>query len=438
MQNKNQKIETEQSLIGGLLLDSKAYDKILAYKLDAEDFISLDHIAIFAAIKDFEDKKEPWDITIISAAIAGKVNFDYLIELVKNTPGTSNINIYASMIKEASILRKLVKSLGDAAKRASDPAERDSSDIMDACITSINELKASGLARQISPSLDDSYDDFLKNLLRKRKLSSLYNGICTLPQVDDLTGGLQDGHLIVIAARPSVGKSALGLFMTLKALQQGMCTLFWSTEMDNNAILARLVSQTSENIPLTNLTHCPKRLSDGDLTRVQDFRDRFDMLYVESGYSHVKNVLERARILHKQGKLDMLVVDYLQNLKGDGDNMVEKLGDISSSLKMLAMELSIPVVALAQLNRQAQHLEVPTMAEIKGSGSIEQDADLIILLHQNSNEPPEKHWLICAKNRHGETKNIPIIFDKPFQNFKEDKSPDRILSKPKKTFKDDL
>lgn len=110
--------------------------------------------------------------------------------------------------------------------------------------------------------------------------------------------------------------------------------------------------------------------------------------------------------------------------------MVEKVGYISTCLKQLAMELDIPVVTLAQLNRAAQHMEVPSMAEIKGSGAIEQDADLILILHRNEKEMgPEKYWLICAKNRHGETKDIPIRFFKRYQDFKEDNSPGRFLSK---------
>lgn len=425
----------EEGLIGSLLLDSSAYSKIALKKLEPLDFYVPEYRLIFGIMKSFADKNKPWDVVLISDEIkaSAKENSPVLsdvIALVRNTPGTSNIEAYADVVMERSILRKLIGELDLVAKKIQDPLARDSQEILDACLKSINTLRDSKLVTTKKvESLNSSYDNFIDNITKRRISNSNFEGIISLlPSVDTLTGGFCNGHFIVIAARPSVGKSALGLFFSAKALMQSKNVLFWSTEMNNNTILARMFSQFC-HIPAYNITHNPKNLLQKDLDSISEWSDAFDTFFVETGYAHIKAVCDKARMMHRQGSLDILVVDYLQNLKGDGDGPVEKLNQISGELKKLAMELNIPVIALAQLNRQAQHMDVPSIAEIKGSGAIEQDADLIIILHQNQNESPEKHWLLCAKNRHGETKNIPVVFNKPYQTFLEDQPMGRVLFK---------
>lgn len=426
----------EEGLIGALLLDNTAYSRIVLKKLEPLDFYIPEYCLMFGFMKDLAEKNQAWDVVMLSDAIRVQVGSNVLSDMigfVRNIPGTANIEVYADIIKERSILRKLMTELDAVARKIQDPLFRDSQEILDACLKSINTLRDSKLiTTKRTESLNSSYAQFIEHITKRRAASSDFEGIVSLlPSVDTLTGGFCNGHLTVIAARPSVGKSALGLFFSGKALMQLKNVLFWSTEMNNNTILARMFSQFCR-IPAYNLTHTPKNLLQKDLDCIQEWSDAFDTFYVETGYAHIKAVCDKARIMHKQGKLDLLIVDYLQNLKGDGDGTVEKLNQVSNELKKLAMELNIPVIALAQLNRQAQHMDVPSMAEIKGSGAIEQDADLVLLLHQNLEEHPSKHWIVCAKNRHGEIKNIPIVFDKPYQTFYEDKPEGRILWNKKK------
>lgn len=287
-----------------------------------------------------------------------------------------------------------------------------------------------------SKSITSSHDEFMSKLLEARSSSSYYRGIMTMINgIDSLSGGLCKSHMIVIAARPSVGKTAFGLFITGKAIMQNKRVLFVSTEMDESSILARLYSQFC-HIPTSNLTHHPKNLSDKDLEIINSTAEELENIHIETGFGmRVSSLYNKVSMMAKGVGIDMLVVDYLQNLKGDGDNLVEQLGNISNTLKKIAMDFEIPVIALAQLNRQAQHMDIPSMAEIKGSGTIEQDADLIMLLHSNQEEPEGKYWVLCDKNRHGQIGNIPMIFNKKFQTFTEDSPSGRILSKSKKTTK---
>ncbi len=429
---KNQKIcsvTAEQGLIGALLLDHKVYTRIACRKLIPDDF-QLDLCReVYTLIERLAAESKPWDTVVIGKFLKPE-SMASLIELAKNTPGTSNAEAYAEIVKERSIRRKIVEQAVLIEKKAYDPFEQNSDELLAFCMSTLSALRDSHLvSNKQSQSLNNSVLDFLAYIMRRRESDSVYEGILSLmPSIDSLTGGFCGGHLIVIAARPSVGKSAYGLFCASRALMQGKHVLFWSTEMNNHTILARMFSQLC-SIPAYNLTHAPKYLLDKHIEQISESSSDFETLYVESGYAKVKTVCDKARVMHKQGKLDLLIVDYLQNLQGEGEGTVERLGHVSTSLKKLAMELDIPVIALAQLNRQAQHMDVPSMAEIKGSGAIEQDADLVLLLHRNPEEGEEKHWLICAKNRHGETKNIPILFEKSYQNFKEDDAAGRFLTK---------
>jgi replicative DNA helicase len=304
-------------------------------------------------------------------------------------------------------------------------------------LAAIDDLKTQSEAPSLEEvkDLTHEHQEFITHLETIRAQSSEYLGIQTLlPDLDSLASGLCPSHLVVIAARPSVGKSALGLFLIGQALLQKKNVLFYSTEMDNKTILGRLYSQVLR-IPASNLTTFPKRLSDRDLEVLIKSKHELEHFFAEVKFgAHVHHVYNKAYVLKKRDQLDMLVVDYLQNLSGNGETPVEKLSYISNNLKKIAMDLEIPVIALAQLNRQAQHMEIPSMAEIKGSGTIEQDADLILLLHHNPHELEHEYWLICAKNRHGEIRDIPIIFDKQYQSFRQDPNPAKrfIGKKPKK------
>lgn len=426
-------IEYEQSLLGCLLISYKSFSDIEHFKFTKDDFYYSNHKSIFQAIRILSRMKVKWDAIIVLDTVKKLKGYDevspeYLTKLSSNTPGLSNLVSYAEIVKEQSILRKLSKALVSANENINSGTT--STEIFNACLKSINALRDSKLISSHKESaLSSSFESFMAYIEKRRLSESSFEGIIsTLPTVDNLTSGFCAGHMIVVAARPSVGKSALGLYFAGRALMQGKHVLFWSTEMNNNTILARLFSNFCI-IKASNLTHFPKNLTENEITKLEEWKDDFDTLYVESGYPNIQDLCDKAKKMRKKGMLDILIVDYLQNIRGEGEGTLDKLSNVSNSLKSLAMELDIPVIALAQLNRQAQHLDVPTMAEIKGSGSIEQDADLVFIIHQNSNEAPEKHWLICSKNRHGETKNIPIIFDKPYQDFKEDNSPHRNISK---------
>lgn len=430
-------MEAEQCLLGALLIDCNTYPQVAVKKLFEGDFYNYKHNIIFHTILQCVQENQKWDTVIIGDMIAQSnkkdmCDFSYLIEITKNTPSTANIEGYANIVKDRAILRNLLDYTDRLANMIQEnPEDKTADEIMQICTESIINLRASKLlSTKATESLQTKNQQYLKYLKKRIESDKDMEGILTgLPSVDMLTGGLCNSHMIVIAARPSVGKSALGLYISIRALMQGMHVLFWSTEMDDKSIFSRLYSNLLD-IPAHYLTHDQKKLKPSDLEKIERSETNFENFYIEEGYANVHDVCHKARVQHKAGKLNLLIVDYLQNLKGSGDNMVEKVGYISTCLKQLAMELDIPVVTLAQLNRAAQHMEVPSMAEIKGSGAIEQDADLILILHRNEKEMgPEKYWLICAKNRHGETKDIPIRFFKRYQDFKEDNSPGRFLSK---------
>ena len=416
-------IEAEKAVLGGVLLDPNLWD-LVTVTIEEDDFALTEHRLIFKAIKKLHDHGSKLDtVTLIESltsdpevsSINGFDEKEYIKKLATETPGVANFSNYAEIVKQTSSLRKLISTASDISKLASETDHLETESAFSTAENKLVKLRDS-LDRKKGPKLaadliQPVWDNIEKNTNSDSPLVGHSTGFRDL---DNITLGLQGGDLILVAGRPSMGKTAFALSMTANFIQNQVPVLFFSMEMSNRSIMYRLISIISK-VDLKKLQQA-KDLTPDDYRKIEEAASILhnSQLYIDetSGLTP-SEILSRARRLKRENPLlGLIAIDYLQLMSSDtgNDNRVTEMGDISRSVKAIAKEMDVPVVALSQLNRasESRTTKKPVMADLRDSGALEQDADLIMFpfrpeVYEKTHETAGIAQIIVAKHRNGET-----------------------------------
>lgn len=432
-------IEAEQSVLGGLLLDNGAWDRA-GDLLNESDFYRFEHKQIYAAIGRLIGATKPADVITVFEQLQslGKAEevggLAYLNALAQSVPSAANMRRYAEIVRERAILRKLVAASDEIATNAFNPQGRAVSQILDEAEGQILRIGEEGSRAQqgfqpmdkLLGALIDRVTELAEN--GADEVTGVRSGFYDL---DRMTAGLQPGDLIVLAARPSMGKTAFALNIAEHvAVQEGLPVVVFSMEMGASQLALRMVGSLGR-IDQQNLR--TGRLRDdewGRLTEAADKLSKSSVFIDESAALTPSELRARARRQARQcGRLGLIVVDYLQLMSGSGggseENRATVLGEISRGLKSLAKELQCPVIALSQLNRSVETRtdKRPMMSDLRESGAIEQDADVIMFIYRDeyynkeASKEPGVAEIIIAKQRNGPVGTTKLTFLKPLTKF---------------------
>ncbi len=430
-------IEAESSVLGGLLLDNGAWDRVGDLLVDS-DFYRHEHKLIYAAIGALINASKPADVITVSEQLQnqGKTaemgGLAYLNSLAQYVPSASNIRRYAEIVRERSILRKLVSASDEIATNAFNPQGKAIDRILDEAEQKIFNIGEEGSRmKQGFQSMDTLVVELLD---RVQAMADNPNDITGVPtgfyDLDRMTSGLQPGDMVVLAARPSMGKTAFAINIAEHvALNEGLPVAVFSMEMGASQLAVRVVG----SIGRIDQGHLRTgKLSDDEWPRLTEAIEKLRTvsLHIDETPGLTPSELRaNARRLARQcGKLGLIVVDYLQLMSGSGstggDNRATELGEISRGLKMLAKELQCPVIALSQLNRSVEQRtdKRPMMSDLRESGAIEQDADIIMFIYRDDyynkdSKDPGVAEIIIGKQRNGPTGTVRLTFLKNLTRF---------------------
>jgi len=430
-------IEAEQAVLGGLLLDNTAWDRI-ADLVGTDDFYRNDHRLIFAAIFRLVDASRPADAVTVFETLRNANKADdagglgYLNALAQNTPSAANIRRYAEIVRERSVLRRLVSAGDEIATSALNPAGRDTKQILDEAESKVFRIAEEGArGRQgfieIQPLLTKVVER-IQELFERANPSDVTGVPTGFADLDAKTSGLQPGDLVIIAGRPSMGKTSLALNVGEHvAIEQGMPVAVFSMEMGASQLALRMLSSVGR---LDQQRLRTGRLFDDDWPRLTTAIQKMHEapLYIdETPALTAIDLRARARRLSRTcGKLGLIIVDYLQlmSASGQGENRATEISEISRGLKALAKELSVPVVALSQLNRTVEQRtdKRPVMSDLRESGAIEQDADVILFIYRDEVYNPDTNdknvaEIIIGKQRNGPIGRVNLRFDGQYTKF---------------------
>lgn len=420
-------IEAEQSVLGGLMLDNRAWDQV-ADRLHESDFYRHENRLIFRAMGRLIEHSKPVDVLTVAEAlremqdlsqIGGEV---YLFELANNTPSAANITAYADIVRERSVLRQLISAAGDIAESAFNAQGRPIVELLDAAEQKVFAISETG-ARGAGPVILKDY--LAKTMDRIDTLFHAGTAITGMPtgyhDFDDMTSGLQASDLVIVAGRPSMGKTTFAMNIAEHvAIKSRAPVLIFSMEMPGEAIVMRMLSSLCR---IDQLRIRTGKLADDDWPRISSTVSMLSdaPMFIDDtpGLSPAEMRARARRLAKEYGRLGLIVVDYLQLMQvpGHNENRTAEISEISRSLKGLAKELKVPVIALSQLNRGLEQRtdKRPVMSDLRESGAIEQDADLIAFIyrdevyHENS---PDKGIaeIIIAKQRNGPIGKLRLTF----------------------------
>lgn len=421
-------VEAEQSVLGGLMLDNRGWD-LIADRVRERDFYRHDHRLIFSVMAKLTEQSKPLDVLTVAEALRELHELDniggevYLFELANNIPTVANIAAYADIVRERSVLRKLIAAANDIAGSAFNPEGRGSIELLDAAERLVFAISEDGGARVGGPT---NIKEFLAKTMDR--IDTLFQsdnpitGISTgYHDFDEMTSGLQPSDLVIIAGRPSMGKTMLAMNMAEHvAIKSKLPVLIFSMEMPGEAIVMRLLSSLCR---IDQLRIRTGKLQDEDWPRISSTVSMLSdaPLFIDDtpALSPAELRARARRLAKEQGQIGLIIVDYLQLMQvpGFNENRTAEISEISRSLKSLAKELKVPVIALSQLNRSLEQRadKRPVMSDLRESGAIEQDADLIVFIyrdevyHENS---PDKGTaeIIIAKQRNGPLGKVRLTF----------------------------
>lgn len=421
-----QNIEAEQAVLGAVLIESTVINQVLEI-LIPEDFYKEAHRKIFNSMIDLDRENKPIDLLTLFDHLKSNGNLleevgesSYLTYLTELVPTTENVNYYAKLVKEKSIIRKLVMAASDIAHRGNDE-NIDLDEFIDRAEQTILDIAQN----KIKPSFYDSRELAVKALeiieqLHARK--ELITGIPTgFEKLDYLTSGLQPSDLVIIAGRPGLGKTSLTLnIAAYAAMEHGISIGIFSLEMTKEQLMLRMLSNKSK-VNYSNIRS--GYIKDEDLEKLVHAADELGQAKIYIDDTPAISVLEiraKTRRQKRDKGLDMIIVDYLQLMRGSRrvESREREIAEISGSLKALAKELSIPVIAVSQLSRQTETRSDrrPQLADLRESGAIEQDADLVLFIHRADvyrKDPEEKDGIaeiIIGKQRNGPTGTVKLAF----------------------------
>ena len=424
-------VEAEQSLLGGLLIDNTAFDRV-ADLVSAEDFYRDDHRRIWRHVLRLIEAGRPADVVTVGESIEASEDKDraggsaYLGALAQNTPSALNIRRYAELVRERSVQRRLAQVATEIAESALSPSGKDVGQLLDEAESRIMEIGEAGNRgtqgfEGIQPVLARVFEriDHLYHQDNKSDVTGVATGFTDL---DEKTAGFQPGDLIIVAGRPSMGKTALALNIAEHvAMKEGGPVAIFSMEMGATQIAMRLLGSLARVDQHKMRTG---RLNDEEWEKLSAAMGKLHEAPIFIDETAALNALElraRARRMSRQyGKLGLVLVDYLQLMSASsaGENRATEISEISRSLKALAKELGVPVVALSQLNRalESRNDKRPMMSDLRESGAIEQDADVILFIYREEVYFPEKPEargtaeIIIGKQRNGPIGKVELTF----------------------------
>ncbi|EIO4563916.1 replicative DNA helicase [Vibrio parahaemolyticus] len=430
-------LEAEQSVIGGLLLDNERWDTV-AERVVASDFYSRPHRLIFEGVKTILESGKPLDLITLSEHLERHEQledvggFAYLADLAKNTPSAANINAYADIVAERAIVRGLIGVANEIADAGYDPQGRSSEDLIDMAESKVFAIAESRTSENEGPQ---NVDNILEKTLERIEL--LYKtpqdgvtGVDTgFTDLNKKTAGLQGSDLVIVAARPSMGKTTFAMNLCENAaMQQDKPVLIFSLEMPAEQLMMRMLASLSR-VDQTKIR--TGQLDDEDWARISStmgiLMQKKNMYIDDSSGLTPTEVRSRARrVAREHGGLSMIMVDYLQLMRVPSltDNRTLEIAEISRSLKALAKELNVPVVALSQLNRSLEQRadKRPVNSDLRESGSIEQDADLIMFIYRDEVYHPDSPYkgtaeIIIGKQRNGPIGSVRLTFQGQHSRF---------------------
>ena len=426
-------IEAEQSVLGGLLLSSESWERV-ADMVSAEDFYRNDHRNIFSVMQKLADADQPLDVITVADALADIKELEqigglvYLGELASNTPSASNVRAYATIVRERAILRQLIRSANTIADDSFFPEGRNSSEILEGAerqIMAIAEGRPKlGGPQNVNPVLKGALD----------RIDELFNtdgsitGVSTgFKELDEKTAGMQRSDLVIIAGRPSMGKTSFAMNIVEKAaLTEDYPVIVFSMEMSAESLVMRMLSsigKIEQNRIRTGELHeddWPKLSA-----AVGKLKDRPLFIDDTPALSPSEMRSRTRKLWREHGKVSMIMVDYLQLMQTGGtEGRTAEISEISRSLKGLAKEFDCPVLALSQLNRSVEQRpnKRPVLSDLRESGAIEQDADVIAFIYRDdfyNEDSPEKGVaeIIIGKQRNGPTGTCKLAFLGQFTRF---------------------
>ncbi|HVY52894.1 MAG TPA: replicative DNA helicase [Gammaproteobacteria bacterium] len=427
-------IEAEQSVLGGLMLDNRAWDNIID-RLHEDDFYRYEHRGIFNAMARLMEQNKPLDVVTVSEALRERQELEkcggevFLFELANNTPSAANIIAYADIVREKSVLRKLIQTAQDIANNAFHPEGRSITELIDSAERQVFAISEQGSHVSGPTAIRDILVKAMDRLDTLASSTSTITGVPTgYTDFDEMTSGLQPSDLVIIAGRPSMGKTAYAMNIAEHvALKTKLPVLTFSMEMPGEAIVMRLLSSLCR---IDQLRLRTGKLSDVDWPRISStvsMLSECPLFIDDTPALSPAELRARARRLAKEhGQLGLIVVDYLQLMQvpGNSENRTAEISEISRSLKALAKELKVPVIALSQLNRGLEQRsdKRPIMSDLRESGAIEQDADLIVFIYRDEvyNETsPDKGTaeIIIAKQRNGPIGKVRLTFLGEYTRF---------------------
>ncbi len=429
-------LESEKEVLGSMLIDEEAWPKVIEL-LKPEHFYYKKHSIIYKAMRSLFEANDPINVVTVYQELekTGEVNqiggASYLNELARNVVSAVNVSYNARVVIEKWILRKIISSSVEMANKAFE-AQKDVFDILDEAEQNIFSIAQQGLREsyvEMSKAVDQTLEYIEAMHDKKGSQHSVNTGLVDL---DNLLGGFQRSDLIILAARPSMGKTALALTITRNAaLDFEKPVAFFSLEMSTTQLVTRLISSEAEiDLHLIRTRKIPH--SQANKIGIAAHKLRKAPIFIDDTPGQtVMEIRAKARRLKAEHKIEMIVIDYLQLMTSSKrmESREREISVISMSLKALAKELNIPVVALAQLNRavESRHDKRPMLSDLRESGSIEQDADVVLFLYR-----PEVYGIttlpdgtstdgyaeaIVAKHRNGPTGSIPLQFLKQFGRF---------------------
>lgn len=433
-------IEAEQSVLGGLLLDNSAWDRIADF-VKADNFYRYDHRIIFQHIVKLINETRPADVITVYEALStsGKAEevggLSYLNALAQNTPSAANIRRYTEIVRDRSILRKLITAADEISGDAFQPQGKNVKQMLDEAesrIFAIAEEGSRGLQgfMEIQPLLTQVVERI--DELYNRDSGSDITGVPTgFIDLDRMTSGLQPGDLIIVAGRPSMGKTAFSINIGENvAIDSGLPVAVFSMEMGGTQLAMRMLGSVGR---LDQHRLRTGRLNDEDWPRlthaIQKMNDAQFYIDETPALSPIELRARARRLARQCGKLGLVIVDYLQLMSGNGgsnsgENRATEISEISRNLKSLAKELNCPVIALSQLNRALEQRpnKRPVMSDLRESGAIEQDADVILFIYRDEVYNPDSQdkgtaEIIIGKQRNGPIGSIRLAFQGQFTRY---------------------
>ena len=426
-------VEAEQSLLGALLIDNQAFDRV-ADIVAADDFYRDDHRRIWRHIARLVEASRPADVVTVAESIEASEDKDktggtaYLAALAQNTPSALNVRRYAELVRERSVQRRLAQVATEIAETALSPTGKDVDQLLDEAESKIFQIAESGARKDqgligISPVLAKVFEriDHLHSQENPSDITGVPSGFVDL---DRLTAGLQPGDLVIVAGRPSMGKTSFALNIAEHVALHpsvGLPVAIFSMEMSASQLAMRMLSSMAK-VDQTRLR--TGRLTDEEWSRLTDEIARLNEARIHVDETAALNALElraRARRMKREyGKLGLVVVDYLQLMSASahGEKRATEISEISRSLKALAKELDVPVIALSQLSRAVEQRNDrrPLMSDLRESGAIEQDADVILFIYREEVYAPDKEEAkgraeaIIGKQRNGPIGTVHLTF----------------------------